>query len=271
MPFVPGLSGLSDVYRSYNVYANGVPVALWNNPQPSSASFAGLSVSPVPDLNAGTVAVSQAVVSSYVASPNSYYNATAETDGVKANFPGAQDDGTTSTGVINTATFAGIIPALNVILSEASRGLWREHGQGAAQSNPNILNIWSNLGYPASGMWLTDQTPWCAGFVNFVLKTAGYKYVQTASAQAITTTPGRWGAVQVSKANAQPGDIAYWSYSHVNFVYTANAGKFSFVGGNQTPTGGSNNPSDGDVTNSYPSGTVSTLPSWVSCWRPTQS
>jgi hypothetical protein len=107
------------------------------------------------------------------------------------------------------------------------------------------------------------------GFVNFALKCSGYKFVQTASAAAITTTPERWGAVQVPKDQARPGDIAFWSYRHVNFVYTANNGKFSFVGGNQSPKA-SNNPNDGDVTNSYPGGTAASNPNWVSCWRITK-
>jgi len=109
------------------------------------------------------------------------------------------------------------------------------------------------------------------GFVNFALKGAGYRYVQTASAQALPSNPGRWNATQVPKDQAQPGDIAYWGYHHVNFVYTAKNGKFSFVGGNQTPHGGSNNPSDGDVTISYPGGTTAGNSNWVSCWRPSKS
>jgi hypothetical protein len=154
-------------------------------------------------------------------------------------------------------------------MEEAGRGMWRETGQAGGVSNKNITGIWSNLGYPNSGPWVSDQTAWCMGFINFGLKCSGYKYVQTASAAAITTTPERWGAVQVPKDQAQPGDIAFWSYRHVNFVYTANNGKFTFVGGNQSPKA-SNNPNDGDVTISYPGGTAASNPSWVSCWRITK-
>jgi hypothetical protein len=107
------------------------------------------------------------------------------------------------------------------------------------------------------------------GFVNFGLKCSGYKYVKTAAAAYITTGPGRWGAVQVPKDQAQPGDIAFWSYRHVNFVYENKGGKFNFVGGNQSPKA-SNNPNDGDVTVSWPGGIAPNHPSWVSCWRITK-
>jgi hypothetical protein len=109
------------------------------------------------------------------------------------------------------------------------------------------------------------------GFINFGLKSCGYRYFQTASAAAITTSPGKWNATQVPKDQAQPGDIAFWSYRHVNFVYTAQNGKYTFVGGNQTPSGGKNNPDDGDITKSYPNGTGANNANWVSCWRPSKT
>jgi hypothetical protein len=126
------------------------------------------------------------------------------------------------------------------------------------------------LGFKNSAPWTTDQTAWCAGFINFVLKATGYRYVSTASAALITKNPKLWNAVQVPKTQAQPGDIAFWSYSHVNFVYTVNDGRYTFVGGNQSPAN-SNNPNDGDVTKSWASGTSANNPNWVSCWRPSKS
>lgn len=266
-----GAPGVIDVYHSGNVFINNVPVALWVAPG-SSASFAGINVSiavEIPDQDQEEI---NAKTADYVANPDKYYNAGAAADGVKGNYAGTPDDATTSTGLISAdVTSSDIVPFLAKTLEEANRGMWRETGQGGAASNPNITNIWKNLGYPSTGAWTTDQTAWCMGFVNFGLKCSGYRYVQTASAAAITTNPERWNAVQVPKNQAQPGDIAFWSYRHVNFVYTANNGKYSFVGGNQTPKGGSNNPSDGDVTISYPGGTTADNPNWVSCWRPSRS
>lgn len=275
MPYIPGGGRISDVYRSGNVYANNVPVALWLSPGGSSA-FAGVEVSPSitlsPDVEAVITAQTQALVDAQIANPtapNQFYNQAAAADGVKGNYAPVEDQ-TIGTGTVSTSTSASdIVPFLQRTLEEAGRGMWRETGQAGGVSNPNITGIWKNLGYPNSGPWVSDQTAWCMGFVNFALKCSGYKYVQTASAAAITTEPGRWGAVQVPKDQAQPGDIAFWSYRHVNFVYTANNGKFTFVGGNQSPKA-SNNPNDGDVTQSWPSGTTASNPSWVSCWRITK-
>jgi hypothetical protein len=280
MPYKPGagvhgVTHIADVYRSSNVFANNVPVALWLPPG-GSASFAGVdidvSVTIPPNATIEIAQQTNELVAAQIAAPtapNQFYKAEAAADGVKGNYAPV-DDQTFSTGTVSTATNASdIIPFLQRTLEEASRGMWRETGQAGGVSNPNITGIWANIGYPTSGPWVSDQTAWCMGFINFALKCSGYKYVQTASAAAITTTPERWGAVQVPKNEAQPGDIAFWSYRHVNFVYTANNGKFSFVGGNQSPKA-SNNPNDGDVTNSWPNGTTANNPSWVSCWRITK-
>lgn len=285
MPYVPGGTSqgnsgrveVVDVYRSGNVFVNNVPVALWLSPGLTGA-FASLTVDSPPTIPAENLEASQALVADYLAEqaanptgPNKYYNSDAAADGVKGNYAGTVDDGTTAAGILSTSTFTGgIVGYLTEILSQASRGMWRETGQSGGTSNPNITGIWTNLGYSSASPWNTDQTAWCMGFINFVLKNAGYRYVQTASAAAITTNPERWGAVQIPKNEAQPGDIAFWSYRHVNFVYSLQNGKYTFVGGNQSPRA-SNNPNDGDVTQSYPGGTLPSNPNWVSVFRPVSS
>jgi len=279
MPYVSGATAhgvvhIADVYNSGNVFVNNVAVALHNSAG-GSGTFGGVSVSVAVSLDPAVEATLAADTANYVSAqngqPNQYYSAAASADGVKGNYTGTPDDGTTSTGIIATdASFSDIVPFLTKCLDEAAQGKWRETGQGGKPSNSTILGIWQNLGYASNSPWTTDQTAWCMGFVNYGLKVSGYKYVQTASAAAITTSPERWGAVQVPKDQAQPGDIA-WSYRHVNFVYTAQNGKYSFVGGNQTPRVGTNNPDDGDITISYPNGTGANNANWVSCWRPTKS
>lgn len=276
MPYIPGTGRISDVFHSGNVYVNNVPIALWLAPG-SIESFAGISIStPIsldPAVQTEIANQTNELISAQVANPtapNQFYNADAAADGVKGNYAPVED-GTTSTGTISVTTSSSdIVPFLTQALSDATKGFWRETGQGGKPSNINITNIWKNLGYPESGPWLSDQTAWCMGFVNFALKCSGYKYVQTASALSITTNPERWGATQIPKEQAQPGDIAFWSYRHVNFVYTANNGKFTFVGGNQSPKA-SNNPNDGDVTQSWPNGITANNSTWVSCWRPTKT
>lgn len=278
MPYIPGTGRLSDVYHSGNVYANNVPIALWNSPG-GSGTFGGISVSVSVQLDPLVAEEVSNQVNTYIAAqngqPNQYYNAAAAADGVKGNYAGTIDDATTASGAVSAistdTTFSSLVPFLSKCLDEAAAGKWRETGQGGKPSNPTITGIWQNLGYPSSSPWTTDQTAWCMGFVNFGLKSCGYRYFQTASAAAITTNPEKWNAVQVPKEQAQPGDIAFWSYRHVNFVYTAQNGKFTFVGGNQTPSGGKNNPDDGDITKSYPGGTGANNANWVSCWRPSKT
>ena len=280
MPYVPGavvhgVTHVADVYNSPNVYINNVLVALWN-PAGSTAPFGTVSVSVSVDLPPEDQAAAEVLVADYVAAqnsqPNAYYKPAAAADGVKGNYAGTPEATSVPDGAIaSDPTASDLIPFLDARLAEAKAGTWRETGQGGAASNSKITGIWTNLGYPASNPWTTDQTAWCMGFVNYALKSCGYKYVQTASAAAITTSPEKWTAVQVPKAEAQPGDIAFWSYRHVNFVYTAANGKYSFVGGNQTPSGGKNNPDDGDITISYPGGTAASNANWVSCWRITKT
>ena len=280
MPYVPGavvhgVTHVADVYNSPNVYINNVLVALWN-PAGSTAPFGTVSVSVSVSIPEGDQAAAAALVDDYVTAqtgqPNDYYKPEAVADGVKGNYAGTPETTSIPDGAVATdPTASDIIPFLQAKLAEAATGTWRETGQGGAASNSKITGIWTNLGYPASNPWTTDQTAWCMGFVNYTLKNCGYKYVQTASAAAITTSPEKWTAVQVPKAEAQPGDIAFWSYRHVNFVYTAANGKYSFVGGNQTPSGGKNNPDDGDLTISYPGGTAASNANWVSCWRITKA
>lgn len=276
MPYIPGTGRISDVYHSGNVYVNNVPVALWLPPG-SIASFVGINIDPPvaldPAVQAEIEAQTNTIINSQISNPtgpNEFYKPEAAADGVKGNYAPVEDE-TTSTGTVSVTTSSSdIVPFLTQALSDASKGFWRETGQGGKPSNVNITNIWKSLGYPESGPWISDQTAWCMGFINFGLKCSGYKYVQTASAAAITTSPARWNATQVPKDQAQPGDIAFWSYRHVNFVYTANNGKYTFVGGNQSPKA-SNNPNDGDVTQSWPNGTTANNPTWVSCWRPSRT
>jgi predicted chitinase len=214
----------------------------------------------------------EALVADYTANPDKYYNKDAAADGVKPNYAGTPKDDGQGKSLIAGSTSSDIAAFLEKQLQETSQsGYWRETGQGGAPSNVNITRIWADLGYPKSGMWLSDQTAWCMGFVNWTLKQCGYRYVQTASAKQIAATPDKWNAKQVSIDQAEPGDIVLWSYSHVNFVYRNTGGKLSFVGGNQSPAKGGNNPSDGDVTHSWPSGWNSSRGGIVGIFRPSKT
>lgn len=160
----------------------------------------------------------------------------------------------------STAAADGIPGFLSQVLAEANNNQWDELGftprkgdtrPAIVGKNPNILNLWVELGFPATAYWQDDQTPWCAGFCNWVLKRTGYKYMQSARAYDFRDKTSVYGGVPVPLSDGQPGDIVVWDYSHVNFIYTVTSpGVYRFVGGNQSDRAtGNNNPSGGTVTN----------------------
>jgi uncharacterized protein (TIGR02594 family) len=280
MPYVQGAGvhgviHVADVYKSNNVYANNVQVALWQAPGTSEAFAFAVIADPV-ELEPGVGTAVETQTAAYIANPSSFYNPQAERNGVKGNFaPITVTEVSTGTNVPTpptTAIAADIVPFLNHLLGEAGRGMWRESGQGGNPSNPNIVNIWKELGFPAIAYWQTDQTPWCMGFVNWVLKKCGYRWCKEAGAPAIKAKPSRWNATSVPINAGQPGDIVLWNFSHVSFILTADNGKYTFCGGNQTPSSGkNNNPADGDLTISWKSGWTPSRGSIDSIWRPSKS
>ena len=141
-------------------------------------------------------------------------------------------------------------------------------------SNGNIIGIWKELGFPDTSYWQTDQTPWCAGFCNWVLKRTGYKYMQSARAYDFRDKTSLYGGVPVPLSDGQPGDIVVWSYSHVNFIYTSpSPGVYTFVGGNQSDKASAtnNNPSGGTITNSWKGGWQQSNGRILGIFRPVRS
>lgn len=213
-----------------------------------------------------------AQTSAYVSNPRAYaQNSNITNDQVKGNYAGTPEQSTAGESLINPTPPAGDIPTfLRSVLDEASKGQWSETGMGGAPSNPKILNIWKELGFGNSGAWGTDQTAWCMGFVNYVLKNTGYRFVQTARAKDIADRASAYGVQSIPLDQGQPGDICLWSYSHVNFIYSSSGGKYTFVGGNQSDKAkNANNPSGGSATQSWPTGYKTPgNGSLVSIWRP---
>jgi hypothetical protein len=201
-------------------------------------------------------------ITEYVKNPRVFYNQDAVDSGVKENYPGSPE----TPAEVGESLIQNYNPNitdgsdLRAWLAEQlektnSEGFWLETGMGGKPSNQNIIGIWDDLGFGRRGAWGTDQTPWCMGFINYALKQNGYRYVQTARAFDIRDRLNQYGAERVlNMTDAQPGDIALWSFSHVNFVYSNDNGNLSFVGGNQRPNSplSDNNPSQGDVTISNP-------------------
>lgn len=121
----------------------------------------------------------------------------------------------------------------------ASNGYWRESGfelTGKIQpSNPNITDLWRNLGFTREFWTLSDQTPWAMAFVNFGLKQNGYRYVQTPHPKDLEIRLEDYRFTRVRPEDAQPGDVVLWANDHVNFVYRNNNGALTFLGGSQPP------------------------------------
>lgn len=256
-----------DVFSSDNVFINGVKVALAGQGEnaalpDASAAFASVPQDDYADIPEAEEIAGAEKTADYVANPDKYYNPEAnEIAGTKPNYPGTPDAESANTSPpLNIPGAKDIVPWLAARLKEAEKNLWDESGMGGNPSNPNITNIWKNIGMGTTGMWASDQTAWCAGFMNFCLKCCGYRYVASAQAYGIRNNPSKWGASQIAIDQGQPGDIVVWNYSHVNFLYTAGGGggvgpPYSFVGGNQSDKGGrNNNPSGGSITNSWKSG-----------------
>ena len=134
---------------------------------------------------------------------------------------------------------ASIESWLNKQLALAENGYWRETGveiSGKIQpSNPNIIDLWSNLGFTREYWTLSDQTPWAMAFVNFGLKQNGYRYVQTPNPKDLEIRFEDYRFTRVAVNEARVGDIVLWVNDHVNFVYRNVNGVLSFVGGSQPP------------------------------------
>jgi hypothetical protein len=246
-------------------------------------------------ISAAQQAEANKLTQAYILNPSAYRQNPAITNNqVKENFPGTpnastaggggevggvvsgetNDGGGKADSVLNPTPPAADIPSfLSNVLAESSRGAWSETGMGGRPSNPKITNLWKELGYPQTGAWLSDQTAWCMGFVNWVLLNTGYRFVQTALARDIQNRAAQYKVESIPLNSGQPGDIALWSYSHVNFIYTATGSKYTFVGGNQSDAArNANNPSGGTANQSWKSGYAPpNNGSLVSLWRPSKT
>lgn len=259
MPYIPGGGKISDVYHSTNVYANNVPVALWQPPGASAAFASDVAVTAVPSISISVNAVSEAASLTSAPMPADAVAANA----IESSYQGTPTDAvTTSTGAVTTVVSTDFVGWMAARIDEGNRGMWTRQsppqGSGPAVSpgNTNITGIWTAIGL--SNYASNDQTAWCMGFVNFALKQNGYVWCSEASAIAIKNKPERWNATPITDlTQGQPGDIALWNYSghnHVNLVYTASDGKYTFCGGNQNGKSVSNNPQNSCVSQSWPGG-----------------
>ena len=288
MPYIPGkrvhgVVHVKDLYNSPNVFANQVAVGLWQE--------AGLSSAFAYDVPAITVSVTE-FSPAYIAEaqnlpPQQISKESIANNVVEQGYRGTptssllSDPPTQTTGavpsgkvepqtgepnqlIIPESTASGdpveLVEWLRARLIEGQRGMWNRLSPPAparpvSPGNPNIIEMWKSVGLRQ--FTNNDQTPWCAGFMNFALKQSGYKWLQDASSWTIRNSPGKYGATAIPLNQGQPGDIALFSFGHVAFVNLAVNGAYSFIGGNQSggqrtaKTPNNNNPVQSCVSESW--------------------
>ncbi|MCE7936996.1 hypothetical protein DCC79_00305 [bacterium] len=93
--------------------------------------------------------------------------------------------------------------------------------------NPRIVEYLKTTG----SWWSADETPWCSGFVNWVMAKAGY--AGTGSAKAVSWLD--WGTTVDQPALGAIGVISYGGgKGHVGFVVGKQGGNVLLLGGNQS-------------------------------------
>ncbi|MBI1298805.1 TIGR02594 family protein [bacterium] len=93
--------------------------------------------------------------------------------------------------------------------------------------NPRVIEYLKTTG----SWWSTDETPWCSGFVNWVMQQAGY--TGTNSAKAISWLT--WGKKVSEPVLGAIGVISYGGgKGHVGFVVGTQGKNVLLLGGNQS-------------------------------------
>lgn len=117
------------------------------------------------------------------------------------------------------------VPWLIVALDELADGVLEVPGPG---SNPRILDYLATVGLSNVG----DETPWCAGFVQWCLQQAGRPGTGRAAARSYL----RWGRQTTADVGAVAvlwrGSPKGWQ-GHVGFVLDKDAATVTLLGGNQ--------------------------------------
>lgn len=235
-------------------------------------------LSPQPEADATVVLAKDVLntyslfLSSYTANPNAYRmrSAAVASGNIKSSFYNisnlALDDLETKTPA---AKVIDLYRLFDTLIEEAKLGCWIETGSNRNLSNKNILRMFADLGYDIrQAPFNSDQFPCDMVFVNWCLKRAGFKYTNSFDAYDIQNRTDAWEATEVAISEAQRGDICFWEYGHVNFVYDVlSDGKLTFIGACQST---SYDPHRGNITISYQSGydTINNDGTLIAVYRP---
>ena len=120
-------------------------------------------------------------------------------------------------------TYHNQTPWIDMAVEEMKKG-FNETG-----NNPEILKYFNHTQLKNTPASESDQTPWCATFVNYCLESSGIDGTKWATAYSF-----KGYGETYSKLNPKYGSIAIMNYSHVGFVIgqTPN-GRIILLGGNQ--------------------------------------
>lgn len=223
MPFIPGSSGISDVYSSTNVFANNVPVALHLPPLPSPNSAA-----PEPVQVNISFEQEEALASSSAAATSAEEQEVGLAGRGEVPQEGEPDLATPdSRGPISSNLFIGLGQTIDSCLAEAKQGKWKENG-----ANPLIIACYNAVGYK----FRDDKTPWCAGFAGSILKRVGLPALKTLSSLAYRTYGTDVPINDPSKFRLN--DIVIFTREgggHIGFFrgYNPSTGALLIAGGNQ--------------------------------------
>jgi len=192
----PSFSG-QDVWYSPSVYANQVPVALWQPAVPQPSALHSLPTIPSPKFEFTQQQINMAVApentswyiteanGNVVSVPPGTPGATAEGTPPSPDAAPGQMDGQTTT--ISDAAAAGqggysaLIGNLNKVLQEGKSGAWR-----GGPSNPNLQKMFSTIGITPSQCFPAGHSYWCAAFMAWMLKISGLQYTIGSKSQAVS-------------------------------------------------------------------------------------
>lgn len=158
--------------------------------------------------------------------------------------------GLTSDGIVGPFTWSlldqWVKPGLPVVSEPLGSGppwmtiAWAELGvaehMAKGKHNTRIVQYHGTTTLKAT----TDETPWCASFVNWVLEQASYTGTRSAAAKSwlkwgTALEEARYGAITVIKSMKASGNYATGSASgyHVGFLLNETPTHLKLLGGNQ--------------------------------------
>jgi hypothetical protein len=252
MPLNPPSYAGQDVWYSPNTYVNQVPVALWQPAVPMSSGLSAIPNIPNPAFTFNQQQLDLMAKSGgsfTITDANGKEVTTNMTDAPNADAPPGQLDSLNNTRYASDPV-ANNQGGYNMLISNLAKAA-RDAKGGGWPSNPSAPNIQEMLrvtGAPSSVIRdpRTGSTAWCATFVGYMLKLAGFTYIKTSPGDHINTAAPAYlnygQAIDTKNPRTwRQGDVITVgapsrSGCHVAFVWGINGNTPVILGGNQGDT-----------------------------------